>query len=990
MQQLSTNTFTVAKWVVSADPTQGTHTTIQGAINSASSGDDILIRTGTYTEDLTLKVGVNISGLQGDGTEPTVTIVGNATFSGTGSATIAGVRLMTNSNPLITLSGANASVLNIRECYLNCTNNTGISFTSSNAAANLTILRSKIDLGTTGIALWSMSSVGTLNLNYVQCTNTGLSTTQSTNSAGIVNSQYCAFYSPLACSGAGIIENNYCLIDTSALNVTAITSAGTGTSIIRYGDHLSGTASGISIGAGSRINVYEGIVNSTNTNAITGAGTIKYGMVSCINSPGAINTTTIIPEGAVHIIGSTLDISDDPSASTINIGTGAAVKGVTLGSTTASSTTTIQAPSAGVFALGVQGVAVANKNYVTINTVTGALGSDAGGISSISITGDTGGALTGAAFTFTGGTTGLSFGGAGSTETLTFAGITANGGVVNLGTDSTNNAINIGTVSNTGRTITIGNVTGATGIVERIGTGNFSLDGVAASTYAIGASTVGGTITIGGTGQTGTMTLGSSSGTNIIAIGAGAGATDLQLVNNQVGGSVEIGSAMTTGTISIGGTGLQTGTVSIAPGTGAQTVNIGTGGTGVKTINIGNAAVANVITIGSTTGAAALTLNSGSVGIVAKGVASVAVSNKNYVTINTSTGALGSDAGPASGIVTLDGNSGSATGSTVTISVSASQGTPTITGSSSTLSLKFGNTTSPYNIAMGYLAGTNGNYNAYYGYNAGNATNSSGQYNAMFGYASGYQVTSGSGNAFFGFETGQNVTTGSSNTFIGQNAGKQATASSSGNTFIGNTCGFTASGSNNTAVGFSALQTTFSGSTNVAIGYNAGTGYSGAETANIVIGTNGVGGESNKTRIGYVNGTASTQTGCFIDGITGVAVTGSPVIVSSTGQLGVSSVGTIVNYVGTNHAGTPYVVAATDYYISVDVTAGVVQVNLPNAPTSNRIFVIKDKVGLAATSNITVTTVGGAVNIDGATTYVMNTAYESIQLIFNGTSYEIY
>ncbi len=48
--------------------------------------------------------------------------------------------------------------------------------------------------------------------------------------------------------------------------------------------------------------------------------------------------------------------------------------------------------------------------------------------SSISITGDSGGALTGAAFTFTGGTTGLTFSGATTTETLTGTLVVANGG----------------------------------------------------------------------------------------------------------------------------------------------------------------------------------------------------------------------------------------------------------------------------------------------------------------------------------------------------------------------------------------------------------------------------------------------------------------------------------------------------------------------------------------------------------------------------------
>lgn len=224
------------------------------------------------------------------------------------------------------------------------------------------------------------------------------------------------------------------------------------------------TTSSLNIGTGAGVKTT--VLGSTNS---TSATTVQSGT-------GALNITST--NGAqTHNSGTgALGISTDSSATTVSIATGAAVKTVTLGSTnttsvttvacgtgganfgtsanahatvigstTAASTTTIQAPSAGVILTGVQGVAVANKNYVTINTATGAIGSDAGASSSISITGDTGGALTGSSFTFTGGTTGLSFGGSGSTETLTFAGITANGGTVSLATDATTSTINVGT-----------------------------------------------------------------------------------------------------------------------------------------------------------------------------------------------------------------------------------------------------------------------------------------------------------------------------------------------------------------------------------------------------------------------------------------------------------------------------------------------------------------------------------------------------------------
>ena len=81
---------------------------------------------------------------------------------------------------------------------------------------------------------------------------------------------------------------------------------------------------------------------------------------------------------------------------------------------------------------------------------------------------------------------------------------------------------------------------------------------------------------------------------------------------------------------------------------------------------------------------------------------------------------------------------------------------------------------------------------------------------------------------------------------------------------------------------------------------------------------------------------------------------------------------------------------STDYYLSVNSSGSPITIELPNAPTTKKVYIVKDRTGSAAANNITVTTVGGAVTIDGATTFLMNTAYQSIQLIFNGTSYEIF
>lgn len=103
-----------------------------------------------------------------------------------------------------------------------------------------------------------------------------------------------------------------------------------------------------------------------------------------------------------------------------------------------------------------------------------------------------------------------------------------------------------------------------------------------------------------------------------------------------------------------------------------------------------------------------------------------------------------------------------------------------------------------------------------------------------------------------------------------------------------------------------------------------------------------------------------------------------------------SSTSQIANYTAVIGGGAAYTVLSTDYYISADVTPGVITIRLPNAPSTGRLFVVKDSVGQAATNNITITTVAGSIDIDGSFTFVMNTAYESVNLIFNGSAYEVF
>jgi len=173
-----------------------------------------------------------------------------------------------------------------------------------------------------------------------------------------------------------------------------------------------------------------------NINIGTGAAnrTITIGNVTTTTAvnvnTGTAGTTYTTTNGIFTLATGTgaITISDDAAATTLKFGTGGAAKAVTIGSTNTTSGLTLNSGSGGIKAIGVASVSVANKNYVTINTSTGALGSDTGPSSSITITGDSGGGLTGNSFTFTGGSTGLTFAGAGSTETLGGTLAIANGG----------------------------------------------------------------------------------------------------------------------------------------------------------------------------------------------------------------------------------------------------------------------------------------------------------------------------------------------------------------------------------------------------------------------------------------------------------------------------------------------------------------------------------------------------------------------------------
>lgn len=396
-----------------------------------------------------------------------------------------------------------------------------------------------------------------------------------------------------------------------------------------------------------------------------------------------------------------------------------------------------------------------------------------------------------------------------------------------------------------------------------------------------------------------------------------------------------------------------------------NTIHIGTNGThtscfisGIDGVDVGN--VAKVVTMdGDQLGTATLTAGTG-------------------ITITPTANVITIDATGGSGIETLDGNSGSATGSTVNIIADTGEGTALITGDNlDTLTLTF--TDNDLNVVIGTTAFVSSH------------TPSTSQNNVGLGWHVLDSIEDGSRNVALGSNSLVSITDGSGNIGVGYNSFHDLQT-----------------GSDNIAIN-AGINSLVSGNNNIAIGGTSGSTYTTNESNNILINNDGVLGESNVLRIGTTGSSNFQINKTYIAAIEGVDLSTAELVTIDSDQLGSTTLtagtnititpgsGTLtisanpdldLNY--TNVNSSPYVVQATDQFLSVDCSGGAITVQLPNAPSTGTVFIIKDRTGSSATNNITVTTVGGAVNIDGATSFVMNTAYESINVIFGSSVYQVY
>lgn len=286
-----TNKFGVAKWIVDPTVGQGTHTTIDSAYTSASSGDTIFVRPGTYTENPTIKAGVNLVGFVGDGNTPTVTVVGKFSASYSGTATISNIRLQTNSDNLLTMTGSNATILNLNNCYLNVTNNAGFNYAVSSTSSRVNLYNCVGDLSGS-FAFFTFSGTGITTMQQCFFTNSANASTAATQSAGIIAVYNSTFFFPWSISSTGAFNIFYSQISTVASNSTSLTLSNTSSSETAGCRFISGTATPLTVNAGTTFIATDLTLQSTNAASVSGSGSLTYNQLRLSITAGTIAPTT--------------------------------------------------------------------------------------------------------------------------------------------------------------------------------------------------------------------------------------------------------------------------------------------------------------------------------------------------------------------------------------------------------------------------------------------------------------------------------------------------------------------------------------------------------------------------------------------------------------------------------------------------------------------------------------------------------------------------
>lgn len=327
--QLGTNNadLHITPYIVSPDGSiaGANYTTIQSALDAANLAGGIqtvYLQDATYVENLTMYAGVNMSSLGGNALSRTCVIQGKITCSYNGSAAISGVCLQTNGDFSLDITGSNAVKLRLLNCFFNPINTVGIKFDNTNLSTSFYLNYCYGDLGGPGAAYFIKTTGGKLKFYGCSFVNDGSSSTNSVITAAGLDFNNSLFVSTIDNSAAQIVcgrsvlgglnqtgtasggisnssisivtlsntasftcQNStlgtITLSDSSSLSMfhcklTSITMSGT-TNAACYNSYFFGESSPCAtIGIGGRLVLGNCVINSSNTNVITGLGECAF------------------------------------------------------------------------------------------------------------------------------------------------------------------------------------------------------------------------------------------------------------------------------------------------------------------------------------------------------------------------------------------------------------------------------------------------------------------------------------------------------------------------------------------------------------------------------------------------------------------------------------------------------------------------------------------------------------------------------------------
>jgi len=319
----ASNRYAVSNIIVAPTLAQGAmFTSVQDALDYANANGitEVFFKPGTYVGNLNLYPNINLVA-HNLSVNQQVIIKGKCSFSSAGIVNFSGIKLETDGDYAISVTGSADSKLQFNNCYLNCVDYTGIEYSSSSSNSSISFYNCYGDLGTSGITYYNATSAGILNFSKSNFLNSSSSTTQNTSSAGTLAYSYTNWQSAIVTSGTCKFVPYFSFFYSNA-NIIPVTVNGTSTPQgASFSYFFGGAQSGISLGAGSIFQMSNCAVDSSNANAIAGSGFLYLDCITFIGTSATIQSTITLGNRTSQFNSLNANFSITTPSITINSGT---------------------------------------------------------------------------------------------------------------------------------------------------------------------------------------------------------------------------------------------------------------------------------------------------------------------------------------------------------------------------------------------------------------------------------------------------------------------------------------------------------------------------------------------------------------------------------------------------------------------------------------------------------------------------------------------